>query len=58
MLGTTWRERKRASWNGEETKADDNLMTVNNKKWTRAGHILRRTESRWTPKVRVRTHKL
>ncbi len=34
MLGITWRDRKRALWIREQTKVEDMLMTVKNKKWT------------------------
>ncbi len=32
MLGVTWRDRKRASWIREQTKVEDILMTIKNKK--------------------------
>ncbi len=34
MVGITWRDRKRASWIREQTKVEDILMTIKNKKWT------------------------
>ncbi len=51
MLGITWRDKKRASWIREQTKVEDILMTIKNKKWTRAGHIMRRLDNRWTTRV-------
>ncbi len=43
MLGITWRDRKRASWIREQTKVEDILVTIKNKKWTWAGHYHART---------------
>ncbi len=51
MLGITWRDRKRASWIRKQTKIKDILMTIKNKKWTWAGHVMRRHDNRWTTKV-------
>ncbi len=51
MLGITWRDRKRATWIREQTKVKDILMTIKKKKWSWAGHIMRRTENRWTKRV-------
>ncbi len=48
MLGITWRDRKRASWTREQTKVEDILVTIKNKKWTWAGHVMRRRDNRWT----------
>ncbi len=42
MLGITWRDRKRAPWIREHTKVEDILVTIKNKKWTWAGHVMRR----------------
>ena len=39
MLAITWRDRKRASWIKEQTKDENDLITI--KKWTLAGHIMR-----------------
>ncbi len=41
LLGITWRDRKRASWIREHTNVADILMTIKNKKWTWAGHVMR-----------------
>ncbi len=51
MLGITWRDRKLASWIREQTKVKDILMTIKNKKWTWAGHILRIRDNRWTTRL-------
>ncbi len=51
MLGIMWRDRKRAIWIRKHTKVEDILMTINKKKWVWAGHIMRRTDNRWTKKV-------
>ncbi len=51
MLGITWRDKKRASWIREQTKVEDILMSIKNKKWTWAGHVMRRHDTRWTTKV-------
>ncbi len=42
---------KRALWIREETKVEDILMTIKNKKWTWAGHIMCRRDKRWTTRV-------
>ncbi len=51
MLGITLRDRKQASWNREQTKVEDILMTIKNKKWIWGGHIMRRRDNRWTTRV-------
>ncbi len=51
LLGITRRERKRATWMREETKVEDIFMTIRKKKWSRAGHIMRKTDNRWTKKL-------
>ncbi len=40
MLGITWRDRKRASWIREQTKDENILVTIKNKKWTWAEHVM------------------
>ncbi len=37
MLSIAWRDRKRASWIREQTKVEDILVTIKNKKWTWEG---------------------
>ncbi len=51
ILGITWRDRKRASWIREQTKVKDILIAIKNKKWTWAGHVMRRHYNRWTTRV-------
>ncbi len=51
MLGITWRDRKQASWIREETKVEDILVTIKNKKWTWAGYVMGRRDNRWTTRV-------
>ncbi len=51
MLGITLRDRKRASWIREHTKVEDILVTIKNKKWTWAGHVMRRRDNRWATRV-------
>ncbi len=51
MIGITWRDRKRATWIREQTKVEDILLTVKMKIWSSAGHIMRRTDNRWTKRV-------
>ncbi len=51
MMGIAWREKKRASWTREQTKIEDILMTIKNKKWTWAVHVMRRRDNRWTTRV-------
>ncbi len=52
MLGITWRDKRLTSWVREQTKVEDILMTVKNKKWIWAGHVMRRRDNRWTTRVR------
>ncbi len=51
MLHITWRDKKRALWIREQTKFEDILMTIKNKKWIWAGHVMRRSDNRWTTRV-------
>ncbi len=51
MLCITRREKKRASWNREQTKAEDILRTIKNKNWTEEEHVMRRRDNRWTTRV-------
>ncbi len=51
MLGLKWRDKKQASWIREQTKVEDILMTIKNKKWTWAVHIMHRCDDRWTIRV-------
>ncbi len=51
MLGIILRDRKRASWIREQKKVEDILMALKNKKWTWAGHVMRRRDNRWTTRV-------
>ncbi len=48
MLGITWRDKKRASWIKEQTRVEDILTKVKNKKWTWAEHVMRRLDNTWT----------
>ncbi len=51
MLGITWKDKKRASWIREQTNVEEILRTIKNKKWTWAGHVMRRRDNRWTTRV-------
>ncbi len=51
MTSITWRDKKRASWIREETKVEDILMTIKKKKWTWAGYVMHRCDTRWTTRV-------
>ncbi len=46
MLGITWRDRKRALWIRKQTKVEDILVTIKNKKWIWAGHVMRKRDNR------------
>ena len=48
MLGITLRDRKRATWIREKTRIEDILATIKKRKWAWAGHVMRRTDDRWT----------
>ncbi len=51
MLGITWRDREQASWIREQTKVKGILMTIKNKKWIWAGHIMWRRDNRFTTRA-------
>ena len=51
MVGVTLRDRKRASWIREQTRVDDVIGTIKKKKWTWAGHVMRRRDNRWTVRL-------
>ncbi len=51
MQSITWRDRKRTSWFREQTKVEDILVTIKNKKWTWAGHVMRILDNRLTMRV-------
>ncbi len=57
MLGITWRDRKRALWIREQTKVEDILMAIKNKKWTWNGDVMRRRDNRWTTRVTEWQHR-
>ena len=50
-MGISLRDRKRATWIREQTKVDDILSTIKKKKWTWAGHVMRRDDNRWTVRL-------
>ncbi len=54
MLGRTWRYRKRAAWIRQQTKVEDILVRNKKKKWTWAGHVMRRRDNRWNTRVTKR----
>ncbi len=58
MLGITRRDRKQATWIREQTKVDDILMALKIKKWSWAGHIMRRMDNRWAKSNGMATKKL
>ncbi len=51
MLGITWRDRKQASGIREETKLEDIVITIKNKNFILAGHVMRRHDDRCSRKV-------
>ena len=51
MLGISLRDRKRVTWIRERTKVEDIVGNIKRKKWAWAGHVMRRTDNRWTVKV-------
>ncbi len=52
VLVITWRDTKRAKWIREENTVENILMTIKKKKWSWAGHTVRRIDNRWTKKIR------
>ena len=56
MFGITWRDKKRASWIGEQTKVEDILTTIIRKKWTWAGHMCQ-TENKITIRLTKWQHR-
>ncbi|KAL1447418.1 hypothetical protein WDU94_003530 [Cyamophila willieti] len=51
MLGFTRRDRKRNTWIRAKTKVMDVIERVKRLKWRWAGHVLRRTDRRWTTNI-------
>ena len=51
MLGITLRDRKRNEWVRNRTKVMDISTSIIRKKWQWAGHIMRRTDDRWTRRM-------
>ncbi|KAI5732128.1 hypothetical protein M8J77_021962 [Diaphorina citri] len=51
MLGITRRDRKRITWIRAKTKVMDVIERVKRLKWRWAGHVLRRTDGRWTTSI-------
>lgn len=51
MLGITWKDKKRNTWIREQTSLEDILTTIKRRKWSWAGHIMRRTDNRWTTRI-------
>ena len=51
ILGLTLRDRKRAVWIREQTGITDILVDIKWKKWSWAGHVMRRMDNRWTIRV-------
>ena len=51
MLNLTWRDRKTAEWIRIQTKVRDIMQTISELKWSRAGHLARRNDNRWTTKI-------
>ncbi len=49
MLGIMRRDKKRASWIREQTKVEDIPMTVKNRKWSWAVHVMRRCDTDGQP---------
>ncbi|MCJ3464060.1 hypothetical protein LNY58_26610, partial [Klebsiella pneumoniae] len=48
MIGVTLRDKKRAEWIREQTGVADIILSIKRKKWTWAGHVMRRKDNRWT----------
>ena len=51
MLGITLRDHKTNKWIRSKTKVKDIKKSILKSKWQWAGHIMRRTDDRWTKKV-------
>ena len=51
MLGITWEDRKKNTWVREQTKLEDILTIIKRRKWSWAGHVMRRTDNRWTTRI-------
>ncbi|MCL1440826.1 hypothetical protein, partial [Enterobacter hormaechei] len=51
MIGVTLRDKKRAEWVREQTGVKDTLVEIKRKKWTWAGHVMRRQDNRWSLRV-------
>ena len=51
MLNITYRDRKTNIWVREKTKVTDVIEQVRRRKWTRAGHVSRIRDNRWTLRI-------
>ena len=51
MMGLTWEDRKTAKWIREQTQVRDIIEVIKKNKWTWAGHVMRRTDNRWTKRI-------
>ena len=51
MLGITWKDHKTTKWIREKTGVSDILNTVAKLKWNWAGHVVRRTDNRWSTRL-------
>ena len=51
MLNLTLKDRKTAIWIREKTKIKDVNVTVQQLKWNWAGHVMRRSDNRWSKKT-------
>ncbi len=46
-----WRDRKIATWVRKQTRVENILTTIKMKIWSWEGHIMRRTDKKWTKRV-------
>lgn len=51
MLRVTVGDRERGTWIREKTRLEDIIVEIKRKKWTWTGHVVRRTDNRWTIRI-------
>jgi hypothetical protein len=55
ILNITYKDRKTNKWVRDQTKVQDIMEIIKNRKWTWAGHVSRRTDNRWSTALTVWT---
>ena len=51
MIGVSWQEHRTNEWIRRKNKVRDIMHVIKARQWTRAGHIARLQDNRWTCQV-------